>query len=429
METTSNFTNTKNNNSDFREQKPAFNSIDFVAHVNRLSVSESKWKGIYLYGFDNNYPNKIIEIAKRSNSLMTAINTQAKFIQGQGFPGATPLDAISGNSIKLNRNNLTAYDLLKYCAISKSFINIAIHVNYNKLGEAVEFTPIKYEFVRKKLPIDKDLFTKYIITNIWNIENKLNVYGFNSFLIQDFYDWVNKSNKQDVIQALEVFEYNPDPIVVREQIKMSGGIENYPGQIFYRNDSFDIYQLAIFDSVIDDAQIESESKLYSISNLQNGFSSSGVFKYFQNMDSNEEFNELRQKLKNTTGAINAGRMIVMPFLPAQDMPTNVYEPIQLQNIDSLFEKQKEEAKNNINQRFNIPNALIGKDSSGNFATQRVQEHFDFYNAITETLRQNLEIDLNVLLSNSIYKDAFQFPIQINALEYGNKNIKPDANIN
>jgi hypothetical protein len=173
--------------------------------------------------------------------------------------------------------------------------------------------------------------------------------------------------------------------------------------------------------VIDDAQIESESKLYSISNLQNGFSSSGVFKYFQNMDSNEEFNELRQKLKNTTGAINAGRMIVMPFLPAQDMPSNVYEPIQLQNIDSLFEKQKEEAKNNINQRFNIPNALIGKDSTGNFATQRVQEHFEFYNSITESLRQNLEIDLNILLSNSIYKDAFQFPIQIKPLQYMQQN--------
>ena len=99
------------------------------------------------------------------------------------------------------------------------------------------------------------------------------------------------------------------------------------------------------------------------------------------------------------------------------MPSNIFEPIQLQNIDKLFELQKQEAKQNIQTLFSIPNALIGKDTEGNFATQKMQETFDFYNSITEPLRQELEIELTELFSNSIFAKSIKLPIEIEPLKY------------
>lgn len=411
-----------------RTARPLINSIDYTYNVNRLPVARSGVGGIYLYGTDNNYPYKVMELAKRSSSLNTAINTQSKFIKGLGFEGATANDVKKGNAIKLNGNGLTAYHLLKYCAYSKSNINTAIHVNYNQLGEAVAFTPISYDFVRIKVLDNKDIFEQFIITNFWHLENNQNQFGFNNYTdTETFENWLRDKKLNNNLISLCVYAYNPDPYIVREQIAMSGGIENYPGQLYYVKDTTDIYQLAIYDSVLDDAQFESEAKLWSLSSVQNSFSLSGIFKYYANMENNEELQNVKRKLQNTTGSMNAGRLLAIPYLPGMDgIPNNVFEPINLQNIDKLFSIQKDEAKQNINEMFNVPKALIGKDTTGNFATQDVQDQFQYYNAVTEQLRNDVEIDLTTLISNSIFESNFKLPIEIQPLEY---NIKQNTNQN
>ena len=56
----------------------------------------------------------------------------------------------------------------------------------------------------------------------------------------------------------------------------------------------------------------------------------------------------------------------------------------------------------------------------NFATQDVQDQFNFYNSITEQLRNEVEIDLTTLISNSIFESNFKLPIEIQPLEYNVK---------
>ncbi len=405
-----------------REAKALVNSIDYAYNVTRLPIRRSGISGIYYYGADNNYPYKVIELSKRSSSLSTAIKTQAKFIKGLAFEGATSNDVKKGNAVKLNRSGMTAYHLLNHFAYAKSTINVAIHVNYNALGEAVEFNPISYDFVRLKAKEQGELFNRYIITNFWHLEEQLNHYNFNNYTdTTSFEKWVNDKKLNYNLISLCVYEYNPDPYIVREQIKMAGGIDKYSGQIYYVKDTTDIYQTAIFDEVLDDAQFEAEAKLWTLSSVQNSFSLSGIFKYYSNMEGNEEFKNVKAKMRNTTGSINAGRILTVPYLPGDNgIPNNIFEPITLQNIDKLFTVQKEEAKQNINECFNIPKALIGKDTTGNFATQDVQDQFSFYNAVTEQYRQNVEIDLTTLLSNSIHASSFKFPIEITPLEYNVK---------
>ena len=132
------------------------NSLDYLVSVDRLAIYRSNARGVYLYGADNNYPRKIMQSADRSSSLVTVRNKQAQFLQGLGFPGATSFDVKNGTAIVINSKGQTAYDLLKFCVEQKSNINIAIHVNYNVLGDAVEFTPVQYDFVRRKIACENE---------------------------------------------------------------------------------------------------------------------------------------------------------------------------------------------------------------------------------------------------------------------------------
>ncbi len=410
------------------ERKPQIqvNSLDFLVSVDRLAIFRSNAQGIYLYGADNNYPRKIMQSADRSSSLVTVRNKQAQFVQGLGFPGATAMDVKNDTAVVINSKGQTAYDLLKFCAEQKANINIAIHVNYNVLGEAVEFNLIQYDFVRRKMPRTKEKFTRYIITNIWHLENDYTGFGYAAKLME-FNKWVHKKETKLSFIALEVFDYNPNPLIVREQIEISGGIENYPGQLFYMKRTEDVYQKALYDSVADDFQFLAESKLASLSNIQNGYAAGGIFKHFGNLAGTKELKELKGKIHNVTGAENYGRTIAIEVPQSADMkiPARMFEPTQMQNIDKLYPEQKKDSKENLKSLYTIPNSLIGKDTEGNFATQKMQEAFDFYNSVTEPLRQELEIELTTLFKNSIFANQITLPIEIIPIQYISRTIVDD----
>lgn len=408
----------ENQENDARKPQIQVNSLDYLVSVDRLSIFRSKANGIYLYGADNNYPRKIMQSADRSSALVTARNKQAQFVQGLGFPGATATDVKNDTAIVVNQKGQTAYDLLKFCAEQKANINIAIHVNYNALGEAVEFNLVQYDFVRRKIRTSKDIFNKYIITNIWHLENDYSGYGY-AAKIMEFNKWIEKKEEKLSFVALECFEYNPDPQIVRQQIELSEGIDKYSGQLFYAKRTEDIYQKAVYDSVADDFQFLAESKLASLSNIQNGYSASGILKYPGNLTGTKEIEEAKLKINSTKGAINTGRVVTVPMMPTADnvVPGNLFEPTNLQNIDKLYIEQKKDARENIKKLYSQPSALIGEDTTGNFATQKMQETFDFYNSITEPLRQELEIELTMLFKNSVFANQIQLPIEIEPLQF------------
>ena len=414
---------TSSTDNDERNPQIQVNSLDFLVSVDRLPIFRSNATGIYLYGADNNYPRKITQSADRSSSLVTVRNKQAQFVQGLGFPGATAMDVKNDTAVVINSKGQTAYDLLQFCADQKSNINIAIHVNYNVLGEAVEFNLIQYDFVRRKMPRINEKFTRYIITNIWHLENDYTQYGYAAKLTE-FNKWVHKKETELSFIALEVFDYNPDPLIVREQIELSGGIENYSGQLFYMKRTEDVYQKALYDSVADKFQFLAESDLSSLSNIQNAYNASGIFKHFGNLTGTKELEALKNKLNNVTGSHNFGRIVAIEMLQNADnkLPDKMFEATEMMNIDKLYVEQIKNSELGLQQLYTIPNALIGKDTEGNFATQKMQETFDFYNSVTEPLRQELEIELTTLFKNSVFANQMTLPIEIAPLQYISRTI-------
>lgn len=369
---------------DSREQFNMINSVDFVAFSERLPIYKSGFRDIYTYGIDNIYPNKIKEIAKRSNSLQTALTTKARFLRGAGF---------NGDKTIVNEDGQTLFDVLRNIVDDKCLIGFAIHCTYNVFGHITELTPVDFTHVRK------------IITE----QNAPKLYRINN-------DWIRFARNQfHVTEESEGFDcYEYDPTAVIEQMKIVG-VENYTGQLFYYNPQNAIYPLATCDSVLDDAQSEAESKLYKLSNVQNGFSISGIMKLPFNIDQTKDKNAFLDKIRESgKSPKNAGRIITvtMPNMSEQDGAfSNLFEPISLPNVDAMFQNLQNDSKKNIYELYQQPVILNGRSDSGMFNQQSMQDAYNFYNSITEIERRDIERVLSDLIENSVFYDV-PLPIEI-----------------
>ena len=78
------------------------------------------------YGYDNLYPQNIIDIVGASGTAKLCLSRYEKFVEGYGFSDLSISEKI------INRAGETNDDILRYVAgdITK-FGGVALHVNYN----------------------------------------------------------------------------------------------------------------------------------------------------------------------------------------------------------------------------------------------------------------------------------------------------------
>jgi hypothetical protein len=273
----------------------------------------------------------------------------------------------------VNSEDQTLWDILLFISMQKSmFRGFALHFNYNMLGQITEINPINFEFVR----YSKDL--KQFVVNP---------------------DWARRN-----LRNREII-YNPFcPDEVLNEIQACGGIDNYRGQLYYwiPNKS-DYYTVCKWDSVLDDAQFEAESKLYSLSSIQNDYSLSGIVSFPKNLVSQQEIDETKQDLQGDTGAKNAGGIRVVGAMPSESLTNwKWFTPISRNNIDGLHKNQIETAKFNIYAAFRQPPILNGVESGGMFNEASFADAFNYYNAATGTDRNEVERELFKILQKSIW---------------------------
>lgn len=349
--------------------KVAVNSIQRTLHVERLYVDiVYPADRIIPYDRDNLYPNKVKAIAARSGTVSSAIGTLSAFMSGEGFNG---MDTV------INREGKTLWDVSRFVCDSKAmFKGFALHFNYNLLGKIIEINTINFEFVRWS----KDLH-KFVVNPDWQKRNR---------------------RKEEV-------EYNPfDPANVINEINECGGIDKYKGQLFYWIPNIsDWYTTCTWDSVLDDAQFEAESKLYSLSSIQNDYSLAGIVSYPKNITDKAEIEDLKSELKDDSGSANAGGIRVIGAMPAENLTNwKWFTPISRNNIDGLHTNQIERAKFNIYAAFRQPPILNGVSSDGMFNQESFADAFHYYNNQTETERKEVEKELTKILSFSVW------PIQV-----------------
>lgn len=360
----------------FEQKKVIINTIQRTALVERLCIDKSRYyykDDIIPYDHDNLYPNKIKAIAQRSGTTKSSIKTLASFISGEGFEGM---------DTELNKNKQTGWDILRFVTKQYStFAGFALHFNYNVFGEIAEITPVPFEFVRwsgdeKKLIVNSD----------WGKGRRL------------------KKNEK------VYYPFNPEN--VQAEIEEAGGFDNYEGQVYYWiEDKQDIYTVCLWDEVLDDAQLEAEIKLYSLSSIQNDYALSGILSYPAYLESLDTVKQVIYDIRQDIGAGNAGGVRLFPVNPTEDLRGwKWFTPVSRNNIDNLFENQKETAKFNIYACFRQPPILNGVVKTGMFNKESFADAFEYYNTATETERKDIEKELTKIFEFSIWSELT--PIQI-----------------
>jgi hypothetical protein len=264
---------TNQDNPKYRKKRYlSVNSIEQKIYNPRLSVPTFTYSDIIPYGdLDNLYPQKVIEISQKSWALSTALATYKDFIIGNGFN--------ANNEIIINDKEQTLFDLLGFIAGDKSKLAIALHFNYNALGQIVEMQQIDVEDLR------------------YNSEKKL-IYNK---------DWSNRGAHLDSEVIYNLF----DPEKALSEAK-EVGFENYTGQVLYWTGQNKIYPLATFDAALESGQYQYDQELFKLRNIQNGFSLSGAFVYPKNIENQTEGKKIKENLEGDgTGANNSGRIMMM----------------------------------------------------------------------------------------------------------------------
>lgn len=355
--------------------KVAVNSMQRTAFVERMAIPQQtrlSRKEIVQYDIDNLYPNKAKSVAERSVTTMSAIGVLSSFIFGDGF-----IDEAL-NELVINEEGQTLADLHETTSDDEAmFTGYAIHVNYNILGQIIELNEISFELLRWNHDLSRMFWCK---------------------------DWTKARFEGKRKNVVEYFPYDPEK--VGEQVDSLEDGEEYNGQILYWIPrKKDIYTLCKYDAAMEDSQFEAESKLWKLSNVQNGYAAGYIFFYPAQIESQLEKAGLIKDVKGASGAANAGKTNAVPVnTSAMESlgSRKMIEEIPRTGVDKLFTKQNEEAKLDIFMAFNMSPILSGVRKDGGFSRDEYLDAFDMYNSLSQKNRKRKERVLTKLLSHSIW---------------------------
>jgi hypothetical protein len=327
--------------------------------VKKVEVWADSSVKILRYDVDNAYPQRMYQHYLRSGYTKLCVSLYARFIFGGGLADKTLYKTVI-NDKKQKLDQLLRKTILDF-AIFKGF---ALHFNYNALGQIHSIQRIPFDYCRVGMPDDTEYISKIVVWNNWD---------------RSFRKTAN-SRKPDYIDV-----FNPDPAVVLAQMETAGGIEQYLGQVFYYNGDTDDYPYCSFDSVIEDTRSDAGISDFKLSSIENGFLNAYIVQYPAAIETDRERDELDTTLKTLQGPRKAGSFAVIEN-PLSDKQPLLFNKVDIQNTDRLFEWTETSTQTKIRKNFLIPPVLVGEFVGGQLSSQQIADSYDFYNAVTQDER-------------------------------------------
>ena len=346
--------------------------------------SDSKNRGIVLYGNDNAYPSNFESLILSSQTAKACWKIMANFIAGEGFTDDGIGDIVVG--IDNNFNKITLNRLRYMIASSLAMYNgIYLHCNKNILNETANVQVVPFKNCRLAVPDLYGYSGKVAVAN-WSKRN------------------LNKSN----VKWYNNFSLNDD--VTKAEIDNAGGLNQWSGQIYhYFSDDNYIYPLSIFDTVEFEMNTEQLVQIYKNREIANGFNSKTVV-YVPRANSDEEFLQMQDDIHSFMGADGAKELVVECDYDADaNLITNGYKFEKLDsNIDpDMFSEQYQKSlTNNIRKACNgMPAVLIDYDNEGmgQVSGESLAQAYKFYNAMTADYRQSLVDVLSTVFAKTSIK--------------------------
>ena len=295
----------------------------------RVVITPNKREGILNYDIDNAYPQRVEDIINSSGTGTLCTKIFGKFIYGQGFVN----DALSKTIV--NKKRLTANKLLFKSGKSVSKFNgFCIHVNYDANFNKRSFSYIPFKDCRFTTSENKDH------------PNMIEVYD----------DWEKVKHSKIIEDEVNYFNYyNPDPVVIQKEVDNAGGWQHYKGQLMYWSVDGLEYPLAPSDSVLEDVQTDSHSKLFKLRNITTNFMASHFLKV-QAFEDEDQLDEFKETISDFQGSDDASKIIVIE----QESEDEVFEleKVDIQDIGDLYEYTETSSRNNIIRNYLIPPVLV-----------------------------------------------------------------------
>lgn len=318
-------------------------------------------------GYDNAYPTRMERIISASPTAKQCSRALAKFIIGAGFNFQFPDETFIGKNAD---GKLEPNDVLKEVANSIAIHNaFALHFNYNLKFKITSITPVAYKHVRYGLSDTDGYKGKIVVYDNWDYCQK-------------------KMIRKDDFKVFDIF--NPNPLIIQEQIKHAGGIDKYNGQILVVKMENSVYPLSPIDPSQDDADTEYQLQLYKNRTTRKGFVGKKILtvEEFNDDDDRELF---KKDLKAIQGFDSPGDILLRETKFSGDDKS---KQIDIVNLDTdlktdQFNAWETSVSNNIRRCFNsIPPVLVDfvEGKIGNTSGESFKMAQAFYNSQTSEER-------------------------------------------
>lgn len=360
----------------------------------RFSTPDIRALDIQGYDVQNDYPQRVLSISRESGSVKACLEEYVKFVKGRGIAALNDLPLRDGRRfVTLYRSVVS--DLCR-------FGGLAIHVDYNGVGEIVDFQHVPFEYVRLCIADKETGRVEQLAVNR---------------------DWtgVKTSPKKDNTDYYPVF--NPDRDHVLKQIEVARGVQAYKGQLLYTTiDADNVYPLCRYDARLTDAVCEVAISNVKYRNAQNNFLPAAVITLPEYTEVAPDNNapapardERLEQIRKMMGSKNACKTLVFTRTPG-DSEIDV-KPIEGQNYDKAFINTEKTVKENIGQAFTQPPILRCEEVSVGFSTDMMVQAYDFYNSVTQEERDVIADVFRRIIGPSVFAVPDSL-ITIELLRYG-----------
>jgi len=374
----------------------------------RLTEKDNRSEGIVNYDTDNAYPQRVEDIINSSAVGTLCHNLALKFTVGANFADK------EFNNVKINSKGLTTKKLLRKVASDLLKYNgFAVHINYNALYQKVSYNYIPFEYCRLT-SLDSDHPDKLALYDDWQK--------------------VNGRIKKEEIDYIDFF--NDAPNVIEKQVEEAGGWENYNGQVYYYSANGKSYPLSPVDSVLEDMQTDSKTKLFKYRNVSTNFMASHFLEVdeFESDDDRAEFEDV---LTEFQGADDALKIMLLEKKAGQEASFNL-QKVDIQGVDRLYEYTENSVRDAIIRNYLIPPVLLLQTSGKLGSAKEIQDATNYYNGIVNYNQDLLEEIFTELFRNNIRVEKAEFNIlplkaKVDELEVtnliSNTNLSEEQKIN
>lgn len=347
----------------------------------RVDVRFLQQSGIQAYGEDNLYPQTLKNIISASPTGSECADRFADFIEGNGFR------EVLFSEYVVNRKGDTADDIhALVCRDMADYGGLALHVNYNVLGEIVELQHIPFENCRLVEEDDNGYVSKIAIHPDWSGQKTRK--GEKIKVSKENIDYINV--------------FNPIKAVVLAQIEAAGGIEYYKGQVLWVSMAGkQTYPIGKGDRVATEMSTDEGLSNVKYRNVRNNFLPAGmvITRKGSSISYDEEGNEIKDETQSEDtgfsdailtlqGDVNSNKILEVEIESEEEEPKFV--PITTQNYDKEFIVTDASVVERIYSAYGQEPWYCIRIGKVGFSGDILEDAFEYYNSIVSKQQRLIE---------------------------------------